>query len=309
VIFPPSASFSAATFFDLLRETEAEYLLTVPAINIACRQAWDGHPVDSVRVAVSTSAPTPPAQRQWLREMFPRAALSAGSGISESLNMAFQSPQEFLSHPDSVGEPYLDTRVRIVDPAGRTLPAGVAGEICLRGFNTGLSYHLEPDKSTATWRRIADDPEELDWCFTGDIGVLDDQGRLSIVDRAKDVIISGGETIPSVEIEGLFQEHPVVRECAAIGMPDERWGELVTLVVAPAGEPGDLRQLTAELGAFARERIAPYKRPRRFIYVDALPRSHFGKVLKRTLRDMTHTEVYEEIDISGDASGRPAQSM
>lgn len=292
VILPSSASFSALEYLQLVREHQVEFALLVPAVIQPLHAAWDGEPLGSVRSLVSTSAPTAPGLRAKLAEMFPNAQLRAGSGISESLNMAVQSGDDFLERPYSVGEPSLDTRLRIVDEAGRRVPAGTRGEICLRGFNTALGYHHHNAAGAATWRTLADDPQGLQWCFTGDIGVQGEDGDVRIVDRSKDVILSGGETVPSVEIEQVYADHARLRESAVIGLPDEQWGEAITLVAVSKDATADEALLCAELFAFGRRHLAGYKVPKRIVFLDALPRSHFGKVLKRELRGGAFARIH-----------------
>jgi acyl-CoA synthetase (AMP-forming)/AMP-acid ligase II len=292
VIMPPEASFNPVTYFRLLREHSVEYALLVPATIGPLYRTWDRAPITTVKTLISTSAPTSPALREKLAEMFPQTNLLAGAGISESLNMAIQAPGDFLKYSAGIGEPHLDTRLCVVDVDGRELPRGQRGEICLRGFNTALYYHGNEDASRRTWRKRADDPEGLEWCFTGDVGVMDDDGRLSIVDRNKDIILTGGETVPSVEIENAFGGHARIRECAAVGLPDERWGEAITLVVVKSSPDEDDAVLARELFGFGRERLAGYKMPKQIAFIDALPRSHFGKLLKRELRHMTYRELH-----------------
>lgn len=292
VIMPPEISFNASGFLDLVRENDVEFCLVVPAIIGPLFSAWDRVPITCVKTLVCTSAPTAPPLREKLALMFPEANLLAGAGISESLNMAIQSPGEFLSFPTGIGEPHLDTRLLIVDSDGTELPRGERGEICLRGFNTALYYHANPKASQIVWRKRKNDPEGLEWCFTGDVGVMDGEGRVTIVDRSKDVILTGGETVPSVEIEIAFAAHPAVKECAAIGIPDEKWGEAVTLVVAKSDPDADDEELAQELFIFSRSRLSGYKAPKQIVFIEALPRSHFGKALKRQLREMTFSRVH-----------------
>jgi fatty-acyl-CoA synthase len=284
VIFPQDVSFNPQRYFDEIRRHSVEFLLLVPAVIGPLYRAWDRKPLTSPRVVISTSAPTPLPLRQKLAEMFPNAGLRAGAGISESLNMAIQDPADFLPFPNGVGEPHLCTRIAILDADDEPVAPGEAGQICLRGFNTALYYHGNSAAGAQTWRKRKGDPEGLEWCFTGDVGVLDREGRLSIVDRTKDIILSGGETVPSVEIEVVYMEHPSLNECAAIGLEDERWGEGITLVVVKNDSAIDDAALAEDLFAFGRKRLAPYKVPKQVAFVDALPRSHFGKVLKRELR-------------------------
>lgn len=284
VVFLEDAAFNPGKFFHEIRARDVEYLVVVPALILALYSNWDKQPLTRVRSIVTTSAPTLLAQRRQLKEMFPDADIRAAAGISENLNMASQSPDEFIEHPGSVGEPFLDTRLLVVDATGHEAVRGQPGEICLRGFNSGLGYHRQDEPTRMTWRRLPDDPEGVEWLFTGDIGVMDEEGRVSIIDRSKDVILSGGETVPSVEIESVYSVHPYLKECAAIGTPHEKWGEAITLVCVKSDPmlPDDV--LVAGLIEFGRSHIAPYKIPKRFAVIDALPRSHFGKVLKNALR-------------------------
>jgi len=292
VIFPASTSFDAKDFIDQLRTRPVEFLLLVPAVIEAVYRAWDGASITSPQVIISTSAPTPPAVRRRLAEMFPNANLMAGAGISESVNMIIQSPGEFLEHPASAGEPHLDTRLLILDEEDRQVARGQPGQIALRGFNTALCYNGNDDAGAATWRKRKNDPEGLEWCFTGDIGVMDEAGRVSIVDRFKDIILTGGETVPSVEVETVYFDCPDVSECAAIGMHDDRWGEAITLVVVKRDKACCEKALAQSLFEYGRGRLSAYKVPKQIVFLDALPRSHFGKILKNELRDHPFDQIH-----------------
>ena len=175
----------------------------------------------------------------------------------------------------SVGRPYAETQLRIVDEHGSECAAGVAGEIVLRSAARFNGYW---NNSAATSDTLRDG-----WVHTGDIGRVDDQGFLFLVDRKKDMIISGGENIYSREVEDALVQHPAVSECAVIGTPDARWGEAVcAVVVLRAG-----RGVTAdELVEHSRTLIASYKKPKRVIFVDSIPKLPSGKVSKVELRRM-----------------------
>ena len=224
--------------------------------------------------------------------MFPESEIMAAAGLSESINMATQVPGELLLYPDSVGEPHIDTRLRILDDDDNPVPRNRQGHIVLRGFNTALRYNKNDKVSAVTWRQIKNDPEGLHWCFTGDIGIMDDDGKVSIVDRSKDVIITGGETVPSVEVEAVYMEHPNITECAAVGVEDESWGEAIMLVVAKSDPDIDDASLAAELYEYGRQGLSGYKVPKKIAYLEALPRSHFGKILKRDLREKVYDRIY-----------------
>ncbi len=255
--------------------------------------AWDGEPLTGPRTVVTTAAPTPAPLRRKLAEMFPQADILAAAGLSESLNMATQSPGELLSHPDGIGAPHIDTRVLILDDDDRVVPRGQPGHIAMRNFNTALGYHRNPEAAALTRRPRRDDPEGLHWCFTGDVGVMDEDGRITIVDRSKDIILTGGESVPSVEVETVYADHPGIVDCAAVGVEDERWGEAILLVAVPKDPEVPERDLAADLFRFGRDRLAGFKVPKRVAFIDALPRSHFGKVLKRDLREYRFETVFD----------------
>ncbi|SEL85795.1 acyl-CoA synthetase [Nonomuraea pusilla] len=183
-------------------------------------------------------------------------------------------PDEQLTRPGSAGRPALNVETRVVDEDGRPVPPGVVGEIVHRSPHAMLGYWDDPDKTAEAFRG--------GWFHSGDLGVMDEDGYLSVVDRKKDMIKSGGENVASREVEEAIYQHPAVAEAAVFGVPDEKWIEAVTAaVVLRAGAT-----LTAEeLIAFLRERLAPFKTPKRVAFVDALPKNASGKVLKRRLRE------------------------
>jgi long-chain acyl-CoA synthetase len=176
----------------------------------------------------------------------------------------------------SAGRPYEWVELRIVDPASNEdLPPRSVGEVWLRAPNVMAGYFNRPEE---TAHALTPDG----WLRTGDGGYVDEDGYLFLTDRVKDMIISGGENVYPVEIEEVLTQHPGVAEAAVIGVPDERWGEAVmALVVARDHHP----PAAEDLLAFARERLAGYKLPRSVDYVDELPRTPTGKVLKRELRE------------------------
>ena len=175
----------------------------------------------------------------------------------------------------SVGRPLDGVELKIVDSAGEPLPTGAVGEVVTRSPANMDGYFGMPE---ATAQTLAHDG----WLRTGDAGYLDADGYLFLKDRVKDMIISGGENIYPAEVENALIGHPSVAEVAVIGVPDERWGEAVRAVVVP--NPGAPRD-DADLMAWAAGRIARYKLPKSIEWVDALPRNHTGKVLRRILRD------------------------
>jgi acyl-CoA synthetase (AMP-forming)/AMP-acid ligase II len=174
----------------------------------------------------------------------------------------------------SAGRPSPLVTVAILDEAGRTLPPGQNGEICVRGSLVMAGYYKDPD-ATAEASRFG-------WHHTGDIGHLDDEGFLHIVDRAKDMIITGGFNVYSAEVEQTLMRHPDIQDCAVIGLPDDTWGERVVAVVQP--QPG--RELDpGAVRAFVKARIGSVKAPKELLVWPELPRSKVGKVLKTEIRE------------------------
>jgi acyl-CoA synthetase (AMP-forming)/AMP-acid ligase II len=173
----------------------------------------------------------------------------------------------------SAGYVRSGVEVRIVDENDRTLPPGADGEICARGDVVMKGYWRNPLATEAALRG--------GWLHTGDIGHFDSGGRLRVLDRRHDTIISGGTNIYPKEVEDVIAAHPDVREVIAFGLPDREWGESVAVAIVSNG--GDLDE-DAVL-AFCRERLASFKKPRRIFFLEELPKNAYGKVLRRTLRE------------------------
>jgi acyl-CoA synthetase (AMP-forming)/AMP-acid ligase II len=196
-------------------------------------------------------------------------------GMTESAQaLTFLSPADhrlaLADRPElllSAGRPAAGTAVSVADPGG-------LGEILARGPQLMSGYWRRPDETAATLRD--------DWLHTGDIGRIDDDGYLFVEDRLKDVVVSGGENVYPRIVEDVLATHPAIAEAAVIGVPDHRWGEAVKAVVAlRPGSPCT----EEEIVEFCRPRLAGFERPRSVDFVDTLPRTPTGKVLKRVLRE------------------------
>jgi acyl-CoA synthetase (AMP-forming)/AMP-acid ligase II len=173
----------------------------------------------------------------------------------------------------SAGRAAPHSEVRIMDSSDNELPRGAVGEICARGGHVMLGYWNRPEETRSALRGS--------WMHSGDGGYMDENGYVYIVDRFKDMIVSGGENVYSTEVENALITHPEVNSCAVIGIPDTQWGERVHAVIVPTG---DRRPDAAEIRAHVKDTIAGYKAPRSIEYVDSLPMSAAGKVLKHKLR-------------------------
>lgn len=188
---------------------------------------------------------------------------------------ADRSEPRWRDRMQSVGLPRTDVEVRVVDANDRELPVGEAGEVVVRGDVVMIGYWNHEDATAETLRG--------GWLHTGDVGSFDDEGYLTLRDRSKDLIISGGMNIYPREIEEILLRHPDVEAVAVVGHPDPEWGETVVAFVVgaegrPVPEPAALDQICLES-------IARYKRPKEYRFVDSLPMSNYGKVLKRELRN------------------------
>jgi acyl-CoA synthetase (AMP-forming)/AMP-acid ligase II len=174
----------------------------------------------------------------------------------------------------SVGRAAPHCEVMVVDEQDRELPRGTVGQIICRGASVMRGYWGLGDLTADALRN--------DWMHTGDAGYMDEEGYVFIVDRIKDMIISGGENIYSAEVENALSSHPAVQACAVVGVPDEHWGERVHAVIVPSG---DDRPDVGILREHVKQFIAGYKAPRTVAFVDALPLSGAGKILKSELRE------------------------
>ncbi|KTE75812.1 fatty acid--CoA ligase [Sphingopyxis sp. A083] len=184
----------------------------------------------------------------------------------------------------SAGKPLPGVEIRIIGDDGQDMPAGAVGEVVTRSSNNMLGYWNLPE---ATARTMTGDG----WIHTGDAGYMDEDGYLYIHDRVKDMIITGGENVYPAEVESAIYGHPAVQEVAVIGIPDPKWGETVKAVVVP--KPGTTVE-EADIIAWARERIAPFKCPRSVDVIEALPRNASGKILRKDLR-APYWEGYERM--------------
>ena len=249
----------------------------VPTMYVAVNNAVakGGHDLSSIKACLSGAAPLPMEVAERF-ERFSGGRLVEGYGLSESSPVAIANPIYGKRKAGTIGMPLPDTLARVADPAdpSRTLPVGEAGELALRGPQVMLGYWNRPDESAQVLRD--------GWLLTGDMAVMDEEGYFSIVDRKKDLIISGGYNIYPREVEEVLYEHPKVQEVCVVGVPDPYRGETVkAFVVLRQGE----RVTADELRDLAKSKLAAYKVPRVVEFRDELPKTLVGKVLRRALVD------------------------
>jgi long-chain acyl-CoA synthetase len=231
--------------------------------------------ISSVRAIGYGGAPAPPELVRRIEALFPGRTPSNGYGLTETSSVTtMNSGADYLRKPDSVGVPVPVCDVKVVDEHEREVPAGTTGELWVRGPNVVAGYWDDPDATERTFGG--------GWLRTGDVARIDDEGFVFIVDRAKDVVIRGGENVYSAEVEAAVFEHPEVADAAVIGVPHHVLGEEVgVIVVRTPGSALSAGALQAHLGA----RLAAFKVPTHVWFrAEPLPRNPAGKVLKRDLR-------------------------
>ena len=237
----------------------------------------------SSRLLVSGSAPLSPQLFHEVEELFGQRILER-YGMTETL-MNTTNPYEGERRPGTVGMPFPGQEARVVDVRTRQpLPAGETGEIEVRGPHVFAGYWQRPDATAEAF-----DPEG--WFRTGDLGLCDADGYFQITGRARELIISGGFNVYPREVEEVLASHPAVAEVAVLGLPDADFGEqVVAVVVPPAGQPAPQAQALVD---WCKDRLASFKKPRRVLFVEALPRNALGKVQKHVLRERLQRIVQE----------------
>jgi len=277
--FTPAA---AAAGIERYRVTVAHWVPTMVRMFTESADAAR-HDLSSLRILFYGSSPMPAEWVRAVRDIFAGVELYHCYGLTEtsplltilddaSFRGALESGDTSLLK--SAGRPLPGVEMRIADDQGRPLPAGQAGEIVVRGPNVSTGY-LKRERETAAVFRDG-------WFHTGDVGYLDDNGYLFLVDRRKDMIITGGENVYSSEVEAVLYRHPGISEAAVIGVPDDRYGEALFAVVVPKA---GVTLRTEDIIEHCRAHIGGYKIPRRIALVDALPRTAVGKVQKAVLRE------------------------
>ncbi len=277
-------AFKAETSLSVIAQDRIQATIGAPAMYWLwlVNPSRDRYDLSSLTHALYGGAPMPPELLRQLREALPGVALGNGYGLTETSSIATYLPDEETDErPDSVGRPAPVVEIRAVDLDGRDVPTGEAGELVIRGPNVISEYWRKPAESAAALRE--------GWLHTGDIGRIDSDGFVYVLDRIKDMINRGGEKIYSAEVENVLYRHPAVLEAAVFGVPDEVFGESVAARVVP--KPGATVE-AEEIRTFCATLLASYKVPKTItVTVDPLPRNAAGKILKSAIREDAITEA------------------
>jgi long-chain acyl-CoA synthetase len=264
---------------DLIEREEVTHTLLVPTMLAAAAGAQLARPrdVSSLRYLSHGASPISAETLRRTHQAFPGAELLHVYGTTETTPITTLLPHEerILDTPliRSCGQPAVGVEVQVLDRSQADVPPGTVGEIAVRGPSVMAGYWRKPEATAEVMRGS--------WYLTGDLGYRDEDSYIYLVDRAKDMIVSGGENIYSTEVEDALATHRAVEEVAVFGVPDPRWGETVYAVVF-----GRIQVAPDELTAHCRERIAGFKVPRCIeLRTEPLPKSAAGKILKRDLRE------------------------
>jgi acyl-CoA synthetase (AMP-forming)/AMP-acid ligase II len=268
--------FEAADVVDEIERSRVTTVWLAPAMvnAIMALPDIDQRDLSSVRLVINGGEKMPIPLIERIRRVFPSAWFADAYGLTETVSGdTFLDRDSLVTKLGSVGRPCLYLELDIWDEHGKSVAAGERGEVVLRGPKVFKGYWRDPEATATAFAG--------GWFHTGDIGVRDGDGYLFIVDRLKDMILSGGENIAGSEIERVLYEHDAVLEAAVVGRPDDKWGEVPVAYVALRP---NATATADELIEHCRRELARYKVPKDVTFIDALPRNPSGKVLKRELR-------------------------
>ena len=254
-------------------------------INLPLFPNFDQLDFSSLKLCIVFGALCPPAVLERWRKKLPSAMFMNYYGQTEMSPLgACLQDEDFPAHPDSIGRSHIPLELKVFDSIyDREVPRGEVGELVARGPAIMLGYYKDEDKTATTFRG--------GWHHTGDIVKMDEDGFIYFVDRAKDIIKTGGENVSSQEVEAFLYKHPKVADAAVVGMPDPVWSEAVTAVIVP--KPGQTID-EKEMIDFCKQAMAAYKVPKNIFFIEALPRNPSGKVLKNVLRKECEARLREK---------------
>ncbi len=261
----------ALSLLSTAERRRATRLYCIPAVwNRVLAHGRSGYDLSLVREADTGTSATPPELLAAIKDAFPGTITRIYYGSTEAGPAALLGDADLVRKPGSVGLPPPGVSIRLTEE----------GEVCVHSELLMDGYFEQPDATAEALRPL--DPDGPRWYHTGDLGALDDEGYLSIVGRARDVLRTGGETVAPGEVEAILADHPAVAEVAVVGIPDAQWGEVVCAVVV--AHPGRVSDVSVEvLRAHCKGRLADFKHPRRVEIVSELPRTAATGQIQRTL--------------------------
>jgi acyl-CoA synthetase (AMP-forming)/AMP-acid ligase II len=267
--------FDVDRWFDVVEQRRPTATFLVPAMAelLIASPRFEDADLSSITICPLGSAPVTPATLQRLQQKLPNAMVSNSWGMTEAgPAFCFMPPEEQAKRIGSVGKPMAPTEFKIVDEDGTELPPREIGELIVSNPGREREYFNDADATASTWRD--------GWLHSGDLAYLDEDGFLYIVGRQKDVIIRGGNNVHATDVESVLYEHPAVQEAAVAGVPHAVLGEDIgAWIVLNDGAAAD----EEELRAFCADRLSDYKVPRRWTFLEELPRNATGKVVKHEL--------------------------
>lgn len=276
-------SFDLGKALELVQREKVSIMSIIPTIGkmMSDDANLESYDFSSLRMLFVTGEMFPMELKKRLSEKFPGARLASYFAQTEAGLITVLSPEDLFRKPGSVGLPFVGVEVRIVDEGMKDLPVEQSGEILVRSFRPGTfgvmkEYYKDPQANQEAFSN--------EWLHTGDMGKKDADGFFYVLDRKKDMIISGGFNIYSKEVEWVLESHPDVLEAAVVGVPDQKYGEAVkAFVVLRSGQ----NSTESEIIDFCKSKMAAYKKPKMVKFINTLPRNTVGKVLKYKLNEGT----------------------
>jgi acyl-CoA synthetase (AMP-forming)/AMP-acid ligase II len=268
--------FDAEEIVALVPREGITHAFFVPTMGVHILDALDRSDArwETLKLWCSAAAPLPATVRKRVLDRLPKTALWNVYGVTEAGVVSYLRQDDIARKPGTcVGKPYTGMEVRCVDPEGNAVGQGTVGEIVCRSPEAMAEYWGNPDATAAATRG--------GWVWSGDLGMFDEEGFLYVLDRVKDMVISGGENVYAAEVENAIVSCPGVVDVAVIGVPHDIWGEAVVAVVLANPGTSLVEQTVID---HAGGEIARYKCPKRVVIVDALERNSYGKVVKDVLR-------------------------
>jgi acyl-CoA synthetase (AMP-forming)/AMP-acid ligase II len=278
----PAMSFKGEEVLDIIEKEKITFISLIPThysliLNCAGKgRQWDTR---SIRKLLCSSAPVRQKMKMEIMDFFPGVELYEAYGSTEGGMVTILKPEDQLKKLGSIGRESLGTDiVKILDSNGKEVPVGQVGEIYSRGPMLCTGYYKLPEKTAHAFRG--------DYFSAGDMGKMDSEGYFYIVDRKDNMIITGGEHVYPSEVEEAVANHPCVCDCACIGMPDEKWGEMVAVVVVAKSEFPEDQVNEQIIKEYCKDTLASYKCPKKVVFItqDEMPRTPTGKILHRELR-------------------------